>query len=90
MARKQVTTVVSRVEGDVFLPPASSEQEGSGLPAPPRPAASGSWFERTWRYLFVAHLLNDPNEIVAYSQSPSNVTARLSNGSEYCIAKGNL
>lgn len=90
MARKQATTVVSRVEDDVLPPSTSSEQEGTGPPAPPRPAASGSWFDRTWHYLLVAHLLNDPNEIVAYSQSPSNVTARLSNGSEYCIAKGNL
>lgn len=65
-------------------------REGAVQTAPLQPSSSGGWFDRTWHYLFVAHLLNHPDEIVAYTQSPSSVSVRLSNGAEYCLSKGKL
>lgn len=63
---------------------------GAVQTAPLQPSSPGRWFDRTWQHLFVAHLVNGPDEIVAYTQSPSSVSVRLSNGAEYCLSKGKL
>lgn len=65
-------------------------REGAVQTAPLQPSLASGWFDRTWHYLSVAHLLNSPDEIVAYIQSPSSVSVRLSSGAAYCLSKGKL
>lgn len=74
-------------------PTANGLQEGTAEAAPPMPTPAAirrDWFERTWHSLLAAHLLNDPDEIVAFSHASRSVTVRLVSGHEYCIDKGNL
>lgn len=75
------------------FPAANGLQEGTAEVAPPMPMTPElprGWFQRAWHYLFVAHLLNDQDEIIAFSHTPGSVTVRLSSGHEYCIDKARL
>lgn len=75
---------------DLTVPSGQIASEGGiGQPVPPRPAPR-SWFARTWQYLFVRHLLDNPDQIVTFSHSGHSITVRLANGSEYCLMKANL
>lgn len=86
MARVRKETIFGDAEA---MPLANGSQEGlvQAAPPAPMPLPLNGWFVRTWQYLYEAHLLNDPNEIVAFSQTTRSVTVRLANGQEYCIDK---
>lgn len=90
MAARVKEKVLTRAE---VSPTANGLQEGTAEAAPPMPTPATiqrGWFARTWQYLLTAHLLNDPDEILAFSHAPRSVTVRLASGQEYCIDKGSL
>ena len=85
-ARRADRDVQDVLTGD----PDKGGEVASAAPLQPSPVAhvyASCWFQRTWHRLFTAHLLNSPDEIVAFSHSSSNVRVRLSNGAEYCMMK---
>ena len=63
--------------------PVQREGAEPSAPLPPVPAVPLSWFARTCARLGLAN----PDDIVAFSHSPSNVSVRLISGAEYCLMK---
>lgn len=59
---------------------------GAVQTAPLQPSPPRSWFERTRTRLNIT----DPDQIVEFSHSPSNVRVRLSRGTEFCLMKASF
>lgn len=84
MARKASLPVSPRASEEVAPSPSLLASDGGiGQPVPPQPVAQHSWFARTCQRLGITN----PDQIVAFAHSPSNVTVKLADGSEYCLMK---
>ena len=58
----------------------------AGQPVPLQPSPRAGWFARTCERLKIA----SPDQIVAFSHSPSSVSVKLADGSEYCLMKASF
>ena len=63
--------------------PVQREGADPSAPLPPVSARPQGWFARTCVRLGVTN----PDDIIAFSHSPSNVSVRFSSGVEYCLMK---
>lgn len=72
------------------LLPTLSESDVEMAHPSPRPAAGRCWFERSWQYLFVNHLINGPDDIVVWSHNRHAVTVTITSGQQFCIDKARL
>lgn len=61
-------------------------REGAVQTAPLQPSSRAGWFARTCERLKIAN----PDQIVAFSHSPSSVSVKLADGSEYCLMKASF